>query len=42
MLALGLAFAWRRGYLTWEKPNQETKDVDSPIPSDAYARFKKN
>lgn len=42
MLALGLAFAWRRGYLTWEKPIQETKDVESPIPSDAYARFKKN
>ena len=42
MLALGLAFAWRRGYLTWEKPIQETNDVESPIPSDAYARFKKN
>ncbi len=42
MLALGLAFAWRRGYLTWEKPVQENKDVASPIPADAYQRFKKN
>jgi NADH-quinone oxidoreductase subunit A len=42
MLALGLAFAWRRGYLTWEKPVQETKDLVSPIPEDAYQRFKKN
>lgn len=42
MLALGLAFAWRRGYLTWEKPVQEIKDVDSPVPEEAYQRFKKN
>jgi len=42
MLALGLAFAWRRGYLTWEKPVQETKDLESPIPANAYDRYKKN
>lgn len=42
ILALGLAFAWRRGYLNWEKPVQETKDVDSPVPNEAYQRFKKN
>jgi NADH-quinone oxidoreductase subunit A len=42
MLTIGLAFAWRRGYLNWEKPIQETSDIDSPIPKDAYQRFKKN
>lgn len=42
MLSIGLAFAWRRGYLNWEKPIQETSDIDSPIPKDAYQRFKKN
>jgi NADH-quinone oxidoreductase subunit A len=41
MLALGLAFAWRRGYLTWEKPVRETKDLDSPIPEEAYKHYKK-
>jgi NADH-quinone oxidoreductase subunit A len=42
ILGLGLAFAWRRGYLNWEKPVQETKDIDSPVPDDAYKRFKKS
>ena len=41
ILSLGLAFAWRRGYLNWEKPIQELKDIESPIPEDAYQRFKK-
>jgi NADH-quinone oxidoreductase subunit A len=42
ILSLGLAFAWRRGYLNWEKPVQELKDIESPVPEDAYQRFKKN
>jgi NADH-quinone oxidoreductase subunit A len=42
ILALGLAFAWRRGYLTWEKPVQTLKDLESPVPENAYQRFKKN
>lgn len=42
MLSLGLAFAWRRGYLDWEKLTQETTDIDSPVPKNAYQRFKKN
>lgn len=42
ILSLGLAFAWRRGYLNWEKPVQELKDIESPVPESAYQRYKKN
>ena len=42
MLALGLAFAWKRGYLDWEKPAAKSIDIDSPVPSDAYDSFRKN
>jgi NADH-quinone oxidoreductase subunit A len=42
ILALGLAFAWKRGYLDWEKPAVKSTDIDSPVPAEAYDSFRKN
>jgi NADH-quinone oxidoreductase subunit A len=42
ILALGLAFAWKRGYLDWEKPAVKSIDTDSPIPPTAYDSFRKS
>lgn len=42
ILALGLAFAWKRGYLDWEKPAVKSTEMDSPIPPEAYDSFRKN
>jgi NADH-quinone oxidoreductase subunit A len=42
ILALGLAFAWKRGYLDWEKPAVKSTDIDSPVPFEAYDSFRKN
>lgn len=42
ILALGLAFAWKRGYLDWEKPTVKSTDIDSPVPAEAYDSFRKN
>ena len=42
ILALGLAFAWKRGYLDWEKPVVKSTEMDSPIPPEAYDSFRKN
>jgi NADH-quinone oxidoreductase subunit A len=40
ILALGLAYVWRKGYLDWAsegRPKQET--YVSPIPIDAYKKY---
>lgn len=42
ILALGLAFAWKRGYLDWEKPAVKSTEIDSPVPPEAYDSFRKN
>ena len=42
ILALGLAFAWKRGYLDWEKPEIKSTDIESPVPNEAYDSFRKN
>lgn len=36
ILALGLAYAWVKGYLDWPKPEIETKKYESPVPADLY------
>lgn len=36
ILSLGLAYAWAKGYLDWPKPEIETKEYKSPIPSTLY------
>ena len=42
ILALGLAFAWVKGYLTWEKPAANPEKMDSPIPMDVYKKYLPN
>ena len=36
ILALGLAYAWVKGYLNWPKPEIKVKEYKSHIPSDLY------
>ncbi len=36
ILALGLAYAWRKGYLEWEKPAPEVEEYSSPVPKSYY------
>ena len=38
VLALGLAYAWAKGYLDWEKPQPEIPQIDSPVPPELYQR----
>lgn len=39
ILGLGLAFAWVKGYLQWEKPVRKEEKFTSPIPEDQYKKF---
>ena len=41
ILVLGLAFAWVKGYLDWEKPKVEKEPLNSPVPPEAYRRYQK-
>jgi NADH-quinone oxidoreductase subunit A len=41
ILGLGLAFAWIKGYLNWEKPSIQTEEINSPIPKSAYEKIGK-
>ncbi|MEM7110647.1 MAG: NADH-quinone oxidoreductase subunit A [Bacteroidota bacterium] len=36
ILAIGLAYAWVKGFLDWPKPKVEKKEIDSPVPGDLY------
>ncbi|MGW8122695.1 NADH-quinone oxidoreductase subunit A [Roseivirga echinicomitans] len=40
VLALGLAYAWRKGYLDWVKPVNQVSEYKSPIPAEAYQKYK--
>ena len=39
LLALGLAYAWIKGYLDWVKPEIQTPDYQSNIPKEAYGKY---
>jgi NADH-quinone oxidoreductase subunit A len=39
LLALGLAYAWIKGYLDWVKPEIQTSDYKSDIPKEAYGKY---
>lgn len=39
LLALGLSFAWVKGYLTWEKTTTKPVEMNSPIPKIAYKKY---
>ncbi|WOK05729.1 NADH-quinone oxidoreductase subunit A [Imperialibacter roseus] len=36
ILALGLVFAWAKGYLEWERPVVEATRMDSKVPNELY------
>jgi len=40
VLALGLVYAWRKGYLDWFKAKTRVSTYESKIPSSAYQKFK--
>lgn len=40
ILALGLALAWVKGYLNWDKPATQTTSTESPIPEQAYQKIR--
>jgi NADH-quinone oxidoreductase subunit A len=39
LLALGLAYAWIKGYLDWVKPEKKLPDFKSDIPKAAYEKY---
>lgn len=39
VLALGLVYAWRKGYLDWVKPQTQVSNFKSKIPNSAYKRY---
>lgn len=39
VLALGLAYAWGKGFLDWVKPTPQTPTFRSPVPPSAYQAF---
>lgn len=41
ILALGLAYAWAKGYLEWPKPDISESDFKSPVPSELYDSINK-
>ncbi|UII28942.1 NADH-quinone oxidoreductase subunit A [Fulvivirga maritima] len=41
ILALGLAYAWVKGYLEWPRANVTPSDFKSPVPEDLYENINK-
>lgn len=39
LLALGLAYAWVKGYLEWVKPEIKDLNIENDIPKSAYDRY---
>jgi NADH-quinone oxidoreductase subunit A len=37
MLALGLAYCWKKGYLDWIKTQEKSLKTESPVPAEDYA-----
>jgi NADH-quinone oxidoreductase subunit A len=42
ILALGLAYAWAKGFLEWAKPQPQQSAYRSPVPASMYQHLKKN
>lgn len=36
ILAVGLAYVWRQGFLDWIKPRHATPEIPSPVPPSLY------
>lgn len=40
ILALGLAYAWAKGHLDWQKPQPTKPEIAKPLPDDIYKAYK--
>lgn len=40
VLALGLAYAWSKGFLDWIKPEPKTTEYKSPVPKNLYDKYR--
>jgi NADH-quinone oxidoreductase subunit A len=38
ILALGLAYAWRNGYIDWVRPTPKTSDFKQVVPKEMYEK----
>ena len=36
ILILGLAYAWRKGFLDWVRPTPKVENYESPVPAELY------
>jgi NADH-quinone oxidoreductase subunit A len=36
ILVIGFVYLWKKGFLDWQKPNINTKDIPSVVPKDWY------
>ena len=41
ILALGLAYVWKKGYLEWDKPKVESPKTNSKVPKELYQNINK-
>ena len=41
ILALGLAYVWKKGYLDWDKPETKVPTHDSNVPEELYQNINK-
>jgi len=41
LLALGLAYAWAKGYLDWVRPEPKTPEIATNVPPSLYAQVNK-
>ena len=39
VLIVGLAYAWKKGFLDWEKPAVISHEYKSPVPRELYEEF---
>jgi NADH-quinone oxidoreductase subunit A len=39
ILAIGLGYVWKKGFLDWEIPKPQAKDVKSFVPKELYDNF---
>lgn len=39
ILAVGLAYAWAKGFLDWPKPNVEKSESYTPVPNEMYEQI---
>ena len=41
ILALGLAYAWAKGYLDWVRPQPQIPEIPTKVPADLYQKVNK-